>query len=82
LAVSLILIGLPYSEVIAADFDQGLAVTNEGRKAVAGRHGLEATLLCDRLGLDISEGALVNKLLGGTILQSDETGLRVGKRNW
>ena len=54
----------------------------------------------DLLGLDISEGALVNildaarasftaataairaRLLGGTILQSDETGLRVGKRNW
>jgi transposase len=59
-----------------------------------------ATLLSDLLGLDISEGALVNilgaarasftaataaisaKLLGGTILQSDETGLRVGKTNW
>jgi len=59
-----------------------------------------ATLLSDLLGLDISEGALVNildaarasftaataairaRLLGGTILQSDETGLRVGKRNW
>jgi transposase len=59
-----------------------------------------ATLLSDLLGLDISEGALVNmldaarasftaataairaKLLGGTILQSDETGLRVGKQNW
>jgi len=58
------------------------------------------TLLSDLLGLDISEGALVNildaarasfmaataairaRLLGGTILQSDETGLRVGKRNW
>ena len=54
----------------------------------------------DLLGLDISEGALVNildaakdafakataairaKLLDGTILQSDETGLRVGKQNW
>jgi transposase len=52
------------------------------------------------LGLDISEGALVNmldaakddfakataairaRLLSGTILQSDETGLRVGKKNW
>ena len=59
-----------------------------------------STLLSDLLGLDISEGALVNildaaracfaaataairaKLLGGTILQSDETGLRVGKQNW
>ncbi len=59
-----------------------------------------ATLLSDLLGLDISEGALVNildaarasftaataairaRLLGGTILQSDETGLRVCKRNW
>src|SRR5208337_4157421 len=59
-----------------------------------------ATLLSDLLGLDISEGALVNildaakdafakataairaKLLDGTILQSDETGLRVGKQNW
>jgi transposase len=59
-----------------------------------------ATLLSDLLGLEISEGALVNmldaakdsfakaatairaKLLGGTILQSDETGLRVGKKNW
>jgi len=58
------------------------------------------TLLSDLLGLDISEGALVNildaakdafakataairaKLLDGTILQSDETGLRVGKQNW
>src|SRR5208283_756306 len=59
-----------------------------------------ATLLSDLLGLDISEGALVNildaakdafakataairaKLLDGTILQSDETSLRVGKQNW
>ena len=59
-----------------------------------------STLLSDLLGLDISEGALVNildaaracfaaataairaRLLGGTILQSDETGLRVGKQNW
>jgi transposase len=59
-----------------------------------------ATLLFDLLGLDISEGALVNildaardafaaqtdsiraRLLSGTILQSDETGLRVGKTNW
>jgi transposase len=59
-----------------------------------------ATLLSDLLGLDISEGALVNildasrdafaaarsairaRLLSGTALQSDETGLRVGKTNW
>ena len=59
-----------------------------------------ATLLSDLLGLDISEGALINvldaakasftaattairaKLLGGTILQSDETGLQVGNKNW
>ncbi len=59
-----------------------------------------ARLLSDILGLEISEGALVNmleaareafaaqinhiraRLLSGTILQSDETGLRVGKRNW
>jgi transposase len=59
-----------------------------------------ATLLSDLLGLEISEGALVNmldaardsfaaapcairaRLLCGTILQSDETGLRVGKKNW
>jgi transposase len=59
-----------------------------------------ATLLSDLLGLEISEGALVNmldaakdnfakaaaairaKLLGSTVLQSDETGLRVGKNNW
>jgi transposase len=59
-----------------------------------------STLLSDLLGLDISEGALVNlldaarasfaaataairaRLLDGTILQSDETGLRVGKQNW
>ncbi len=59
-----------------------------------------ATLLSDLLGLDISEGALVNildascdafaaqksriraRLLSGTALQSDETGLRVGKKNW
>jgi transposase len=56
--------------------------------------------LSDLLGLEISEGALVNmlaaardafacqtshfraRLMSGTILQSDETGLRVGKRNW
>jgi len=59
-----------------------------------------ARLLSDMLGLDISEGALVNildaaseafgtarsairnRLLAGTILESDETGLRVGKKNW
>lgn len=57
-------------------------------------------LLSDLLGLEISEGALVNmldaardafaaqtsairaRLLCGTALQSDETGLRVGKKNW
>jgi transposase len=59
-----------------------------------------ARLMSDLLGLDISEGALVNmldkardpfaaqthliraRLLSGTALCSDETGLRVGKRNW
>ena len=59
-----------------------------------------ATLLFDILGLDISEGALVNmlevardpfatqtsliraRLLSGTALESDETGVRVGKSNW
>ena len=59
-----------------------------------------ATLLSQMLGLEISEGALVNilaaarpafearkseiraRLLAGTVLQSDETGLRVGKKNW
>jgi transposase len=59
-----------------------------------------STLVSDLLGLDISEGALVNmleasraafatqrsairaRLLSGTALQSDETGLRVGKTNW
>jgi transposase len=59
-----------------------------------------ARLLSDLLGLEISEGALVNmldaardafaaqtsairaRLLCGTALQSDETGLRVGKKNW
>jgi transposase len=57
-------------------------------------------LLSDLLGLQISEGALVNlladsrpafarqasliraRLLAGSILASDETGVRVGKRNW
>jgi len=59
-----------------------------------------AKLLSDLLGLEISEGALVNmleaardafatqtsliraRLLCGTAMESDETGLRVGKRNW
>jgi transposase len=59
-----------------------------------------ARLMSDLLGLEISEGALVNmledsrsafavqaeairqRLLAGTILQSDETGMRVGKRTW
>ena len=59
-----------------------------------------ARLMSDLLGLDISEGALVNmldasreafaaqtnairaRLLSGTALESDETGLRVGKKNW
>src|SRR5882757_8504518 len=57
-------------------------------------------LFSDLLGLEISEGALVNmlddskqafaqaasliraRLLAGTILQSDETTVRVGKRTW
>jgi transposase len=59
-----------------------------------------ARLMSDLLGLEISEGALVNmlaqsrpafafqasliraRLLAGTILQSDETGQRVGKQTW
>ena len=59
-----------------------------------------ARLFSDLLGLEISEGALVNmlddsklafaraasliraRLLAGTILQSDETSVRVGKRTW
>jgi transposase len=59
-----------------------------------------ARLLSDILGLDVSEGALVNmlaaargsfaaqasliraRLLSGSALESDETGVRVGKRNW
>jgi transposase len=59
-----------------------------------------STLLSTILGLEISEGAIVNilsasreafaaqreairaRLFSGTILQSDETGLRVGKDNW
>jgi transposase len=59
-----------------------------------------ARLMSDLLGLDISEGALVNilgdskkafaeqtsliraRLLCGSILQSDETGMRVGKKTW
>ncbi len=57
-------------------------------------------LLSDLLGLDISEGALVNmlsaakepfarqteliraRLVAGPTIESDETGLRVGKKNW
>jgi len=57
-------------------------------------------LFSDLLGVEISEGALVNilndsrsafarqmslireRLLAGTILASDETGMRVGKQNW
>ena len=59
-----------------------------------------ARLLSDILGLDVSEGALVNmlaaaqgpfaaqasliraRLLSGSAVESDETGVRVGKRNW
>ncbi len=59
-----------------------------------------ARLASDLLGLDISEGALVNilshskqafakasaairaRLLSGSILQSDETSARVGKKSW
>lgn len=59
-----------------------------------------ARLMSDLLGLQISEGALVNilddsrdafagqtsairaRLLAGSILQSDETGMRVGKKTW
>ena len=59
-----------------------------------------ARVMSDLVGLEISEGALVNmleaarpafavqaeairqRLLAGTALQSDETGMRVGKRNW
>ena len=59
-----------------------------------------ARLMSDLLGLEISEGALVNildgsrdafaeqtsliraRLLSGSILQSDETGMRVGKKTW
>ena len=59
-----------------------------------------ARLMSDLLGLEISEGALVNilddsrgafaeqtnliraKLLSSSILQSDETGMRVGKKTW
>jgi transposase len=59
-----------------------------------------ARLFSDLLGLEISEGALVNmlddskqafarqasliraRLLAGTILQSDETSVRVGKQTW
>jgi transposase len=59
-----------------------------------------SALLSTMLGLEISEGALVNilhaarepfaaqreairaRLMSGTTVQSDETGLRVGKANW
>ncbi len=59
-----------------------------------------ARLMSDLVGLEISEGALVNilhdsrgafarqkslireRLLGGSILESDETSVRVGKRTW
>jgi transposase len=59
-----------------------------------------ARLLFDLMGLEISEGALINilkaargpfaaasaairaRLLAGTAICSDETGLRVGKRSW
>jgi len=59
-----------------------------------------ARLMSDMLGLEISEGALVNilddsrnafaeqmsliraRLLSGSILQSDETSVRVGKKTW
>ena len=59
-----------------------------------------ARLMSDLLGLDISEGALVNmldaardafarqtgliraRLLSGSAIESDETGVRVGKRTW
>jgi transposase len=59
-----------------------------------------ARLMSDLLGVEISEGALVNilndsqqafarqtsliraRLIAGTILQSDETSMRVGKQNW
>jgi len=69
-------------------------------KASRSSASLLSCLISDLLGLDISEGALVNildaakdafakataairaRLLDGTILQSDETGLRVGKKNW
>ncbi|MBA2702414.1 MAG: IS66 family transposase [Blastocatellia bacterium] len=85
--------GSPFGEnlralVIYLRFTQGIAFERLAR------------LLSDILGLEISEGALVNmldaardafarqtshiraRLMSGTILQSDETGLRVGKRNW
>ncbi len=59
-----------------------------------------ARLMSDLLGLEISEGALVNildgsreafaeqtsliraRLLSGSIRQSDETGMRIGKKTW
>jgi transposase len=76
------------SLVIYLRFTQGIAFERLAR------------LMSDLLGLDISEGALVNmldaardafaaqatairsRLLSGTALESDETGLRVGKKNW
>jgi transposase len=86
-------VGSPFGEnlrafVIYLRFTQGIAFERL------------STLLHDMLGLEISEGALVNmlaasreafaaqtdairqRLLSGTALQSDETGLRVGKTNW
>ncbi len=85
--------GSPFGEnlralIIYLRFTQGIAF------------GRLARLLSDILGLEISEGALVNmldaardafarqtsyiraRLPSGTILQSRETGLRAGKRNW
>lgn len=74
--------------VIYLRFTQGIAFERLSR------------LLRDAFGLEISEGALVNILLGarerftaasaairarllsGTVICSDETGLRVGKRSW
>ena len=70
--------------VIYLRFTQGVAVERLAR------------LLSDLLGLDISEGALVAmldafatqtnairaRLLSGTALEPDETGLRVARKNW
>jgi transposase len=74
--------------VIYLRFTQGIAFARLAR------------LVSDLLGLEISEGALVNilnatrdafsrqtsliraRLMSGSALESDETGLRVGKRNW